>query len=119
MRRFRNFGILGAVQNLEVREIQLDGRCVSYTLRRSARARYLRADIGLRTGLRVTLPDGLNEARIEAFLRARRVWVLRALGRLERLAALIPDRTLDHGTSVPYRGALLTLNLSTGSPARV
>jgi predicted metal-dependent hydrolase len=92
---------------------------VSYTLRRSARARYLRADIGLRTGLRVTLPDGLNEARIEAFLRSRRVWVLRALGRLERLAALIPDRSLDHDTTVPYLGATLTLNLSNGSPTRV
>ena len=83
------------------------------------RARYLRADIGLRTGLRVTLPDGLSEARVEAFLRARRVWVLRALTRLERLASLIPDRTLEHGTTVPYLGSTLTLNLSTGSPARV
>ena len=119
MQGFRNFGILGAVQDLEVREIELDGRRVSYTLRRSARARYLRADIGLRSGLRVTLPDGLGEARIESFLRARRVWVLRALSRLERLAALIPDRSLEHGTSVPYLGALLTLNISTGRPARV
>jgi predicted metal-dependent hydrolase len=110
---------LGAVQELEVREIELDGHRVSYTLRRSARARYLRADIGLRTGLRVTLPDGLSETRIESFLRARRVWVLRALGRLERLAALIPDRSLDHGTSVPYLGTSLTLNLSNGAPARV
>ena len=73
MRVIRIFGILGAVQDVEVRQIELDGRSVSYTLRRSARARYLRADIGLRTGLRVTLPDGLNEARIEAFLRSRRV----------------------------------------------
>jgi predicted metal-dependent hydrolase len=119
MRGPRIFGILGAVQNLEVRRIELDGRSVSYTLRRSARARYLRADIGLRTGLRVTLPDGLNEARIESFLRARRVWVLRALGRLERLAALIPDRTLDHGSSVPFLGHSLTLNLSNGAPTRV
>jgi predicted metal-dependent hydrolase len=119
MRERRIFGILGAVQDPERREIELDGRRVSYTLRRSARARYLRADIGLRTGLRITLPDGLNEARVESFLRSRRVWVLRALTRLERLATLIPDRTLDHGTTVPYLGSLLTLNLSTGSPARV
>lgn len=101
------------------REIELGGRRVRYTLRRSARARYLRADIGLRTGLRVTLPDGLNEARVEAFLHARRVWVLRSLTRLERLASLIPNRTLEHGTTVPYLGSTLTLNLSTGSPARV
>src|SRR5436190_6201823 len=119
MRVIRIFGILGAVQDVEVRQIELDGRSVSYTLRRSARARYLRADIGLRTGLRVTLPDGLNEARIEAFLRSRRVWVLRALGRLERLAALIPDRSLGHDTTVPYLGATPTLNLSNASTTRV
>jgi predicted metal-dependent hydrolase len=107
------------VAETERREIELEGRRVSYTLRRSARARYLRADIGLRTGLRVTLPEGLNEARVESFLRARRVWVVRALARLERLAALIPDRPLDHGTSVPYLGSSLTLNVSQGSPARV
>lgn len=115
----RIFGILGAVQDAERREIELEGKRVPYTLRRSARARYLRADIGLRTGLRVTLPDGLNEARVEVFLRSRRVWVLNALRRLERLAALIPDRTLDHGTTVPYLGSELVLNLSVGSPARV
>lgn len=119
MQERRFFGILGAVQHLERREIELDGRRVSYTLRRSARAKYLRADIGLRIGLRVTLPEGLSESRIETFLHSRRVWVLRALKRLERLATLIPDRTLDHGTAVPYLGSSLRLNISTGRPARV
>ena len=119
MQERRIFGILGPVQEFERREIELEGRRVSYTLRRSVRARYLRADIGLRTGLRITLPDGLNESRVESFLRSRRVWVLRALTRLERLATMIPDRTLDHGTTVPYLGSDLTLNLSIGRPARV
>ena len=63
MQERRFFGILGPVQQPERREIELEGRRVSYTLRRSARARYLRADISLRIGLRVTLPDGLNERR--------------------------------------------------------
>jgi predicted metal-dependent hydrolase len=107
------------VSEIDRREIELDGRLVGYTLRRSARARYLRADIGLRTGLRVTLPEGLNEGRVEAFLRSRRIWVLRSLTRLERLASLIPDRSLEHGTVVPYLGTTLTLNLSSGAPARV
>jgi predicted metal-dependent hydrolase len=119
MQEGRFFGILGPVHDQERREIDLDGRRVSYTLRRSARARYLRADIGLRIGLRVTLPDGLSESRVETFLKSRRVWVLRALKRIERLATLIPDRSLDHGTTVPYLGSVLTLNLSNGSPARV
>lgn len=101
------------------REIEIEGRRIPYLLRRSVRARYLRADIGLRTGLRVTLPEGLNEARVDAFLRSRRRWLMRALSRLERLASIIPDRSLEHGTSVPYLGELLTLNLSVGKPATV
>lgn len=101
------------------REIELDGRRIGYVLRRSVRARYIRADIGLRTGLRVTLPEGIAETRALAFLRSRHVWVIRALGRLARLAALIPLRTLEHGTTVPYLGTTLTLNLSIGSPSRV
>ena len=101
------------------REIELEGKRIPYLLRRSVRARYLRADIGLRTGLRVTLPEGLNEARVDSFLRSRRRWLMRALVRLERLASIIPDRSLEHGTTVPYLGQTLTLNVSIGAPARV
>lgn len=107
------------MKELLQREIELEGRRVPYTLRRSPRARYLRADIGLRTGLRVTLPEGLNEARVAVFLKARRRWILSSLDRLSKLAAAIPDRSLDHGSSVPYLGASLVLNLSVGRPTRV
>ena len=118
MKRPRNFGILKAAMEEIRRQIEIEGRRISYVLRRSLRARYLRADIGLRTGLRVTLPDGLNETRVDSFLRSRRRWLLRALVRLEKLAAIIPDRSLAHGTTVPYLGHALTLNLSVGTPAR-
>jgi predicted metal-dependent hydrolase len=103
----------------ERREIEIGGRRVGYVLRRSGRARYLRADIGLRTGLRVTLPEGVAESKAAAFLQSRRVWVLRSLTRLERLAAIIPERTLEHATMVPYLGSTLTLSVSIGRPARV
>jgi predicted metal-dependent hydrolase len=115
----RNFGILEAVKAELRRELDLEGRRIPYLLRKSEKARYLRADLGLRTGLRVTLPVGLSEARVEAFLRSRRRWLLRALVRLEKLQAIIPDRSLGHGTTVPYLGETLTLNLSIGSPVRV
>lgn len=119
MKQLRNFGILKGAMEETRREIEIEGRRIPYLLRRSVRARYLRADIGLRTGLRVTLPEGLNESRVDPFLRSRRRWLLGALKRLERLAAIIPDRSLGHGTTVPFLGQTLTLNLSVGSPARV
>lgn len=113
-----NFAILKPSMEEARREIELGGRLVGYVLRRSVRARYIRADIGLRTGLRVTLPEGIAETRAAAFLKSRHVWVLRSLTRLERLASIIPDRSLEHGTTVPYLGATLTINLSVGAPAR-
>jgi predicted metal-dependent hydrolase len=98
------------------RVIQIENRTIAFTLRRSLRARWMRADLSLRAGLRVTLPAGMEESRALAFLRSRSRWLVRALGRLERLAAIIPDRTLAHGTTVPYLGRELTLNLSIGEP---
>lgn len=96
------------------REIVLDGRRVPYALLRSGRARRLRAEAGIRTGLRVTLPAGMDEAAVAPFLTAHRRWLFRALRRVERLAALIPDRPLGHGTTVPFLGRDLALDLSIG-----
>ena len=100
----------------ETREIELDRRRISYTLRRSDRARWLRAELGLRTGLLVTLPAEMEESAIAPFLHARRRWILRLLKRFERLSAIVPDRSLAHGTAVPYLGRDLTLDLSIGEP---
>jgi hypothetical protein len=102
----------------EVRSLELDGRTVSYELRRSGRAKWMRAEVALRTGLRVTLPAGGSESAIEPFLRSRRRWLFRALKRFERLSTIIPDRKLEHGARVPYLGSELTLDLAVG-PARV
>ena len=100
----------------EKREIELDNRRVAFTLRRSDRARWIRAELGLRTGLRVTLPAAMAESEIAPFLRSRRRWILRVLHRFERLASIIPDRPLAHGTSVPCLGRELRLDLAVGEP---
>ena len=100
----------------ESREIELDGRRVAYALRRSGRARWIRAEIGLRTGLRVTLPASMDGAAADTFLRSRRRWLFRALRRFERLAAIVPDRPLTPGSVVPFLGRELTLDLSPGDP---
>ena len=98
--------------------IEIEGRRVPYLLRRSDRARRMRAEIGLRTGLRVTLPAGMDESGVSPFLHSRRRWVLRTLRRFERLEGVIPERTLAHGSPVPWLGRELRLELSNG-PCRV
>lgn len=102
------------MDDAQTREIELEDRRVPYTLRRSGRARWLRAEMGLRTGLRVTIPAGMDESAVPAFLRSRRRWILRVLRRFERLASIVPDRTLAQGTTVPFLGRELRLDLSVG-----
>jgi predicted metal-dependent hydrolase len=104
------------MESLEARTIRLAGHEVAYALCRSRRARRIRADAGLRTGLRVTLPEGMSDEAVEPFLYSHRRWVLRTLRRFERLSGLIPDRTLAHGTVVPFLGEELRLDLSIGEP---
>ena len=104
------------MNRIEAREFELDGRRVPYALRRSGRARWIRAEIGLRTGLRVTLPAAMDLSAADAFLRSRRRWLVRVLRRYERLAAIVPDRTLSHGSTVPFLGRDLVLDLSIGDP---
>jgi predicted metal-dependent hydrolase len=101
---------------MESREIDLDGRRVPYALRRSGRARWIRAEIGLRTGLRVTLPAAMDLSAADSFLRSRRRWIVRVLRKFERLAAIVPDRPLSHGTTVPFLGRDLALDVSVGDP---
>jgi hypothetical protein len=106
------------VREHAARSLDLDGRTVQYELRRSDRARWVRADIAVHRGLRVTLPAHEPDSRAEAFLRSRRRWLFKALKRFERLATIIPNRRLEHGVRVPYLGSELTVDLAIG-PVRV
>jgi hypothetical protein len=98
------------------REVDLGGRRVRYELRVSARARCLRADIHLRRGLRVTLPQAMDESRVAPFLASRARWIVSTLARFERLAREIPERRLAHGERVPYLGGELALDVNVGDP---
>ena len=97
--------------------IDLDGLSVPYALRRSRRARWMRAEFTPDGGLVVVLPDRADERKIADFLRRHRRWLLRGLRRAARLAEW-PPPTLAHGTTVPYLGRPLRLDLNIG-PVRV
>lgn len=101
----------------ELRVYQLDGRPIPYRLRRSTRARWMRAEIMPGDGLVVVLPRGGAETEVEPFLRRHRRWLARGLRRLARLAAF-PRPPLRHGTTVPFLGEALRLDLNVG-PERV
>jgi hypothetical protein len=104
------------MRDWDARTLDLDGEAVPFALRRSDRARRLRAEVAVRGGLRVTLPARMDESRVEPFLRRHRRWLRRALRRAARLAAVMPERTLAHGTTVPFLGRELRLDLRVGPP---
>ncbi|HYF01485.1 MAG TPA: SprT family zinc-dependent metalloprotease [Planctomycetota bacterium] len=97
----------------ESRAFQLDGRPVPYRLRVSARARWMRAELVPGEGLVVVLPCDGSEKDVEAFLRRHTRWLTRGLRRLARLAAF-PRPALRHGTTVPFLGEDLRLDLNVG-----
>jgi predicted metal-dependent hydrolase len=96
--------------------LDLQGRSVPYAVRRSRRARWIRAELTA-AGLVVVLPEEADESRIEDFLRRHRRWLERSLRRAARFADW-PVPPLTHGSLVPYLGTWLRLDLNLG-PGRV
>jgi predicted metal-dependent hydrolase len=88
----------------------LRGRPVTYRLVISRRARAWRVSIHPHTGLSVVVPAGAR-MDVAALLESHAAWIHRHLDRLARDP--LPTRTpLAHGSLLPYRGALLQLEVT-------
>jgi len=101
------------------RRIDLPGGSLSYTLRRSRRARRLRLVVDPSRGVVVTIPAGRPGARdaaahIEPFLRERETWIRRHLVKQARERATVagsgPEALID-GARLRFRGTLHILRL--------
>lgn len=60
--------------------ISLAGRQVAYTVKRSDRARYIRLQVGVETGLEVVVPRKFNLKDLDDILRKKQKWILDKLG---------------------------------------
>jgi predicted metal-dependent hydrolase len=87
---------------------------IDYVLRRSRRAKRLRAEIGPGTGLVVVLPEGQPESSIAPFLERHRRWVRNGLRRAARLAEW-PRPSLEPGSVLSVLGTDLALELGVGA----
>jgi len=65
-------------------EVILEGETISYVVRRSTRARYVRMTIGVREGLVVTVPSYGGTHLVESFLREKATWILKHLRRMKK-----------------------------------
>jgi predicted metal-dependent hydrolase len=78
---------------------------ISYTVRRSPRARRVRVNVDAHAGVEVVLPARAPEREAAAAIRELRPWIERRLGEAEAVRARLAARA---GT-VPYLGQALTL----------
>jgi len=107
------------------RIVHLAGGPIVYHLRRTPRARALRATIDPRLGLVVSLPPPSRrgwadaDATVEAFLRSREAWLRRHLERRQAvLVALLERGAPDDGGWLRVRGRLHRLVVEAGGSAR-
>lgn len=97
-------------------EVNLDGRHVTYQLKRSLRARWARLEIQLHRGIRVILPLHAPESDAEKLIRSKSTWLLRNLKRFDRLRGIVPDRSFVSGERLPFLDDTLTLEVIRGLP---
>ncbi len=92
-------------------EISLDGRAIRYTLKRSARARYVRFEVRSETGLTVVVPLRYPLAGLSEMLRAKRRWILGKLAQLERTSPPSLTVELKDGSAISYLGGKLRVTI--------
>jgi predicted metal-dependent hydrolase len=76
---------------------------ISYTVRRSQRARRVRVTVDARRGVEVVLPQRASEREAAAAIRELGPWIERRVSELHRARAAVAAR----GEHVPYLGELL------------
>jgi len=70
------------------RKITLRGNEITYTLRESVRARYLRISVDMERGLVVTKPRHIPHFFVERFITAKADWVLKFHAKLKKVSSL-------------------------------
>ncbi len=98
-----------------VREFILGDRYVSYTVKRSARARSWRLEFNPRNGLVAVLPRGLDLAEVDGILASKARWIKAQLDQAERRASRSRERRLRDGGPFLFLGREYTLRCAAGN----
>lgn len=94
---------------LGVRTVALDGEVVSYTLKRSSRARCVRLEVREGSGLIVVIPRSYRAGDLGQLLKEKRRWILRHLASCARPSPLGPGGHVGNSDAVSYLGRDLRL----------
>lgn len=85
-----------------MRETELLGEKINYSVRRSERATIPRVDVSIR-GIRVVIPQGLNEDP-ESLLQEKAVRVMNSKKEFDEYKERIPERKFREGEIFPFLG---------------
>ncbi|OGN91908.1 MAG: hypothetical protein A2Z75_06485 [Chloroflexi bacterium RBG_13_50_10] len=93
----------------EKRETSINGQTITYTLKRSLRARRVRLEVRPQTGLTVIVPRSYNIGQLSGLLESKERWISRNLARWSHFQPLSAKKELRSGDTVPYLGRDLEL----------
>jgi hypothetical protein len=94
---------------IEKREINIDGQTITYTVRRSFKARRVRLEVRQQTGLTVIVPRSYPISQLYGLLKSKERWISRNLQRFSKSHSLSARKELKYGDTVPYLGQDLEL----------
>ena len=86
------------------RKTTLEGQTVSYSVKRSLRAKYIRLEVRAETGLTVVIPKSYKLAQLPGLLRRKRQWILGKLAKYSQVKLLSAEKEAKSGDTVPYLG---------------
>jgi len=89
---------------VEKHEISFDGQTISYAVKRSPRAKYVRLEVGSETGLTIVVPKSYKLGLLPDLLKGKSRWILDKLTKYGQVRPLPADKELKSGDTIPYLG---------------
>ena len=89
--------------------IYINGQTITYTVRRSFKARRVRLEVRQQTGLTVIIPHSYKIGQLPKIIKSKERWISRNLARFSQSPPFSAPKELKSGDSVPYLGQDLEL----------
>jgi len=93
----------------EKRTTTINHQAITYTFRRSFKARRVRLEVRQQTGLTVIVPRSYSISRLPGLLKSKERWISRNLQRFNQSQPASAAKKLQSGDTVPYLGRELEL----------
>ena len=94
---------------LEKHETSINGQTITYTVKRSLRARQVRLEVRRQTGLTVIVPHSYKIGQLPGLLESKERWISSNLARFSHFQSSSTKKKLESGDTVPYLGRDLEL----------